>query len=154
MLLNPYLCLCGDKELLLIIFSLFLSPVAASGNTVIVQLLCEHKCHVNLKDSVCMSLIRDSLTAGKMVFLSFSACVLLHLRAACGLPQTCALSGTTPQRLCSLWVWIRAQLHWLKSPWHTWGHRYWEIACLGLFFYFFFCNEFSFIPSRVLQCFF
>lgn len=102
MLLNPYLCLCGDKELLLIIFSLFLSPVAASGNTVIVQLLCEHKCHVSLKDSVRMSVIRDSLTAGKMVFLSFSACVLLHLRAACGLPQTCALSSTTPQRLFSV----------------------------------------------------
>lgn len=100
MLLNPCLCLCGDKELLLIIRSLFLSPIAASGNNVIVQLLCEHKCHVNLEDSVCMSLIRNILTAVKMEFVL----LYMYLRATCGLPQTCALSRTTSQRLCSLWV--------------------------------------------------
>lgn len=96
MLLNPCLCLCGDKELLLIICSLFLSPIAASGNTVIVQLLCEHKCHVNLEDSVCMRLIRNILTAVKMENFVF---LYMYLRAACGLPQRCALSRTTPQRL-------------------------------------------------------
>uniref|UniRef100_A0A8C1XTE7 Retinoic acid induced 14 n=1 Tax=Cyprinus carpio TaxID=7962 RepID=A0A8C1XTE7_CYPCA len=53
-----------------------LHHAATSGDTVIVQLLCEHKCDVNLKDL-------------KMSFLSFSACVLLHFRTACGLPETC-----------------------------------------------------------------
>lgn len=68
----------------------------------IVQLLCGHKCHVNLKDSVCMSYAIG--TAEKMAFPCFSVCVLLHLRTACGLPQTFPLSNTTPQRLCSLRV--------------------------------------------------
>ncbi len=56
----------------------FLSSIAASGDTVIVQLLCGHKCHVNLKDSVCISLMLSELLRKWLslhVFAAFQNCL-------------------------------------------------------------------------------